>query len=136
MLESQIPSLSRITKHNPRMIEVFLEGLEFYGYHGVPEAERSVGHRYSVDIHMQVDSQAEKTDSVTDTADYGKIGADLTRFGENQQYRTMERLAKEMARHVLDSNPKVTSIRLSIRKVLPPAPIIVQACGVTLELRR
>ena len=118
------------------MIEVFLEGLEFYGYHGVPEAERSVGHRYRVDASMEVDSQAETTDSVTDTADYGKIGADLTRFGENQQYRTMERLAKEMARHVLDSNPKVTSIRLSIRKVLPPAPIIVQACGVTLELRR
>ena len=118
------------------MIEVFLEGVEFYGYHGVPDAERSVGHRYSVDLSMQVDSQAEKTDSVTDTADYGKIGGDLVRFGENQQYRTLERLASEMARHILDSNPKVTSVRLSIRKVLPPSPIIARASGVTLELHR
>ena len=118
------------------MIEVFLDGLEFYGYHGVPDAERSVGHRYSVDVSLDVDSQAETTDSVSDTADYGKIGAELVRFGENQQYRTIERLASEMARLVLDSNPKVTRVRLSIRKLLPPAPIIARAAGVTLELHR
>jgi dihydroneopterin aldolase len=118
------------------MIEVFLQGLEFYGYHGVPEAEREVGHRYKLDVTLQVDSQAEHTDDVADTADYAKIGVDLVRFGENQQYKTLERVAQEMGRLILDSTPKVASVRIRIRKMLPPAPLIAKACGVTLELHR
>ena len=80
------------------MIEIFLQGLEFYGYHGVPDAEREVGHRYRVDLTMQVNSRAEETDDISDSADYAKIGADIVRFGENQQYRTLEKLAHEMGR--------------------------------------
>jgi dihydroneopterin aldolase len=118
------------------MIEVFLEGLEFYGYHGVPEAERAVGHRYSVDLNLEVNSQAENTDNVEDTADYAKIGVDLVRFGENQQYKTLERLAHEMASLVLKDNAIVGSVRITVRKVLPPAPFIAEAAGVTLELNR
>jgi dihydroneopterin aldolase len=118
------------------MIEVFLEALEFYGYHGVPDAERVVGHRYQIDLTMQVDSQAEHTDNVQDTADYGKIGAEMVRVGENQQYRTLEKLAHEMGQSVLAGNPKVSKVRITVRKLLPPMPIIAHASGVTLELHR
>jgi dihydroneopterin aldolase len=118
------------------MIEVFIEGLEFYGYHGVPEAERQVGHRYRIDINLHVDSQAENTDNIEDTADYAKIGVELVRFGENQQYKTLERLAHEMATAVLKSHPKVENVEISVRKMLPPAPFIAESCGVTLELSR
>lgn len=118
------------------MIEVFLEGLEFYGYHGVPEPERLVGHRYRVDVSMDVDSKAEESDEVKDSADYGKIAEELARIGENQQYKTIERLAKEMAQAILIKHPRVMRVRLSVRKLLPPAPIIAHASGVTLELHR
>jgi len=118
------------------MIEVFLHGLEFYGYHGVPDAERVVGHRFKIDLVMQVDSRAEQTDDVNDTADYGKIGADLVRFGENQQYKTLERMAHEMAHLILNLSPPVSHVRLTICKMLPPAPFIAESSGVTLELRR
>ena len=118
------------------MIEIFLEGLEFYGYHGVPEAERQVGHRYKVDLSLLVDSRAEETDNVDDTADYGKIGAALVQFGESNQYKTLEKLGHEMAKQVLDLSPSVNRVRITIRKMLPPAPFIAQASGVTLELRR
>lgn len=118
------------------MIEVFLEALEFYGYHGVPAAEREVGHRYSVDLTIRVESKAEQTDDISDTADYAKIGAELIKFGENQQYKTLERLAYELARLVLESNPIVRSVRITVRKLLPPAPLISKASGVTLELNR
>ena len=118
------------------MIEVSIEGLEFYGYHGVPDAEREVGHRYRVDVAMQVNSRAEETDDVTTTADYGKIGADLVRFGENQQYRTIEKLAHEMAKAILESTPIVQSVRIKVRKMMPPAPFIAESCGVTLDLHR
>jgi dihydroneopterin aldolase len=131
-LQSETLIISRAAS----MIEVFLHGLEFYGYHGVPDAEREVGHRYKLDLLMQVDSQAEQTDDVEDSADYGKIGVDLIRFGENQQYRTMERMAQEMGQLVLDAMPKVASLRITIRKMLPPAPFIAEAAGVTLNIHR
>ncbi len=118
------------------MIEVFLEGLEFYGYHGVPAAEREVGHRYKVDLSLLVDSRAEQSDEVTDSADYGKIGVDLLKFGETNQYKTLEKLSHEMARFVLDSSPRVNTVRITIRKMLPPAPFVAEASGVTLELHR
>lgn len=121
---------------NRTVIEVFIEGLEFYGYHGVPDAERETGHRFKVDLSMMVRSDAEQTDEVRDTADYGKTGIELVRIGEETKYRTLERIAHEMARHVLDSQPLVDAVKISIRKMLPPAPIIAAACGVTLELRR
>lgn len=118
------------------MITVFIEGLEFYGYHGVPEAERSVGHRYRVDVWMEVDSQAEQSDRVEDTADYGRIGLEITRLGENQQHRTIERLAREMGEHVLRNFLQVSEVKITVRKLLPPAPVIAASCGVTLNLKR
>ena len=118
------------------MAEVFLEGLEFYGYHGVPDSEREIGHRYRLDVSMAVDSQAENTDNVSDTVDYGKLGTELVRFGENQQYKTVERLASAMGELVLASSPRVKALRITIRKMYPPAPFIAEACGVTLELTR
>jgi dihydroneopterin aldolase len=118
------------------MIEVFLQSLEFYGYHGVPDAEREVGHRYKVDVRLEVDSQAEFTDDVADTADYAKIGEVLVRLGENQQYKTLERMAHEMASTAIASQPKVQCVSITVRKMLPPAPFIAEASGVTLDLRR
>jgi dihydroneopterin aldolase len=118
------------------MITVFIEGLEFYGFHGVPEAERTVGHRYRVDIFMEVESTAEQTDRVEDTADYGRIGLELTRLGENQQHLTIERLAREMAEHILRNFLQVSEVNITVRKLLPPAPVIAAASGVTLKLKR
>jgi len=118
------------------MIEVFLEGLEFYAYHGVPAAEREIGHRYRVDLTMTVDSKAESTDSIEDTVDYGKVGAWVVRFGENNQWKTLEHMASQIASGVMESNDRIASVLVSVRKMLPPAPFIAEACGVTLELTR
>ena len=118
------------------MIEVFLEGLEFYGFHGVPAAEREVGHRYSVDIHLNVNSQAEHTDNVEDTVDYAKIGVELLDIAENSQYKTLERIAQVMAEQTLKTHSRIDGVQITIRKLLPPAPFVAEASGVTLELRR
>jgi len=35
--------------------EVFLEGLRFYGYHGVNPEERALGQRFVVDVYLAAD---------------------------------------------------------------------------------
>ena len=37
------------------MDRIVVEGIEFHGFHGVPVAERQIGHRYRVDMRLELD---------------------------------------------------------------------------------
>ena len=118
------------------MFVVFVRGLEFYAFHGVPEAERQVGHRYRVDIELRVEGSADETDDVADTVDYGKIAQRVTQLGTAERCRTVERLARKIGEALLDENPALVSIWISVAKPLPPAPVIAEEAGCELELTR
>lgn len=118
------------------MAQVFVFAIEFYGYHGVPEAERTVGHRYIVDAHLYVDERASITDNVDDTVDYGSVGQLIVQVGTTQQVKTVERLARLIAEAILDGYPSVESVTISVCKPNPPMPVIASQAGVTLTLDR
>jgi dihydroneopterin aldolase len=118
------------------MFTVLVRGLEFYGFHGVPDAEQVVGHRYIVDVELEVDGAAELTDDVADTVDYGQVAHGLSLLGVNSQFRTVERLARAMADHLLEAYPRVVELEIEVRKLLPPAPVILEEAGVRLTVRR
>src|ERR1700722_14056543 len=82
---------------NVTVFEVFVKGLEFYGYHGVSPEEQAVGHRYRANITLHVEGKSDETDDIVDTVDYGAV-ADLSlRIASAKQYQTVERLAGVMA---------------------------------------
>lgn len=118
------------------MAQIFVYAIEFYGYHGVPEAERSVGHRYMVDVDLDVDERASVTDDVDDTVDYGGIGQLVVQIGTTERVRTVERLAHLIAEAILAHFPKVNSVTISVFKPHPPMPVIASQAGVTLTLFR
>lgn len=118
------------------MIEVFVEGLEFYAYHGVPDKEREIGHRFVVDFTMNVDSKAESTDKIGDTADYAVAAELVQSVAQAQSCWTIERLANNMAEALLKKFPHVQAVNLTVRKPLPPSPMIAESVGVTIELSR
>jgi 7,8-dihydroneopterin aldolase/epimerase/oxygenase len=117
-------------------MRVFIEGLDLYAYHGVPDEERAIGHRYTIDVQMDVTEQASTTDRVQDTVDYGQIAKEVQQLAESAQFRTLERLAAEIARKVMEGHPTVTWISVSVRKPKPPAPVIAESVGVTHTLSR
>jgi 7,8-dihydroneopterin aldolase/epimerase/oxygenase len=118
------------------MYTVFIRGIDFYGYHGVPAEERHIGHRYRVDLELRVEGKADETDHISDTVDYGLAARLITQIGLDENAHTVERLARRMGERILDEFPTVSSLWISVAKPLPPSPVIADEAGVELELNR
>ena len=118
------------------MTTILLSGVEFYGYHGVSEAERTVGHRFEVDVELEVSERASTTDDVADTVDYGAVAALVVDVGQGPSQRTVERLARLMTDRLLAEFPTVSEVTLEVCKLLPPVPTVAHAAGVRLTVVR
>lgn len=118
------------------MYTIFVRGIEFYGYHGVPAEERHIGHRYRVDLELRVDGTADESDHISETVDYGAVAKLVTEIGIGEGGHTVERLARVMAERVLSEYALVASVWISVAKPLPPSPVIAAEAGVEMELAR
>ena len=118
------------------MYTVFVRGLEFYAHHGVPDEEQVIGHRYSVDIDLEVDGKADETDSVDDTVDYGAVCALVQSVGRREQVRTVERLASLFCDAIFSRFPQVHAVSIRLGKRLPPTDAILDSAGVRLSRQR
>ncbi|HSI72358.1 MAG TPA: dihydroneopterin aldolase [Fimbriimonas sp.] len=118
------------------MYTVFVRGLEVYAYHGVSPEERAVGHRYVVDVEMEVAGDADSTDDVRDTVDYGEIGQLVEFVVRNEQCFTVERLGALVAERLLAKFDAAVDVTVSIEKPMPPMPLVAEAAGVTVNRRK
>jgi 7,8-dihydroneopterin aldolase/epimerase/oxygenase len=116
---------------------IVLQGIQFYGYHGVPDAEQETGHRYEVDLTMELDiSPAAASDDVAQTVDYGAVARDVLTLGATRQFRLIETLAVEIAAQILNTQARVEAVTVRVKKLLPPIPGVVQYAGVEITRRR
>ncbi len=116
---------------------ILIEGLEFYGYHGVPDEEQAIGHRYGVDVRLTVDTRhAAQTDNVKDTTNYSKVARALIEVGTKTQFRLLERLAERMIQEIFANFEQVQAVNLCLRKLMPPMNVIVSAVGVEITRQR
>ena len=118
------------------MYTVFVRGLEVYAYHGVSTEERALGHRYVVDVEMEVAGDADSTDDVRDTVDYGEIGQLVEFVVRNEQCFTVERLATLVADRLLAKFEPAVEVTVTIEKPMPPMPVVAEASGVTINRRK
>jgi dihydroneopterin aldolase len=118
------------------MYTVLLRGLEFYAYHGVPDEERVVGHRYKVDLEMEVEGDTDTTDDIAGTVDYGAAAQLVTSVAQGHRYRTVERLARAIGQQLLKEHVCIEKLTITLTKRLPPAPIMAEEAGVRLVLKR
>jgi len=116
---------------------IVLKGIQFYGYHGVPDAEQETGHRYEVDLLLEVDvTAAAAADDVALTVDYGVVTRAVLEIGTQQRFRLIETLATRFAEHLLASQPRVEALTVSVKKQLPPIPGVVEYAAVEITRRR
>lgn len=117
--------------------QILLHGIQFYGYHGVPDAEQETGHRYAVDLTLELDiSAAAASDDVTQTVDYGAVARDVLTLGATRQFRLIETLAVEIAAQILNTQPRVQVVTARVKKLLPPVPGVVEYAAVEITRRR
>jgi dihydroneopterin aldolase len=111
---------------------VFVKRLEVYAFHGVSDAEQTVGHRYLIDISIEVSGSAPLTDDIDQTVDYAEVATIATEVCRDRHYRTLERLASAIADSLLEL-PAAQALEITISKPLPPMAHIAGEAGITLR---
>jgi dihydroneopterin aldolase len=112
---------------------ILVEGITFYGHHGVEEAERAVGGRYRVDLVLFRDlAAAGKSDRLADTTNYADVVRLVVRLGTTRRFRLLEAFAETLAGEILASTA-VDGATVRVTKLHPPvAELAVGAAAVEL----
>lgn len=113
---------------------ILLQGVQFYGYHGVHEEERRLGQRFLVDVELRLDlSGAASEDNVSAGVDYSRVHALVLEIGTRQQFRLLETLATRIAAAILERFP-IQGVTVRATKPSPPLPGVLT--GVSAEVTR
>ena len=116
------------------MDRILLQGIQFYGYHGVYDEERRLGQRFVVDVECRLDlSRAASEDDVSAAVDYGRVQAVVLEIGTAQQFRLLETLATRIASALLERFP-IRQVTVRATKPAPALPGVV--AGVSAEVTR
>lgn len=118
------------------MYEVFVNGLELIGHHGVTEEERVRGCKLKISVAAQVDGSAHDTDEIGDTLDYGELASLMAEVSDSGGYSTLERLANVFCKEAFQRFPSLQSLDIRIDKLDPPVPFTVDSLGVRLKTAR
>lgn len=110
------------------MTEVFVHGLQFFGFHGVHDYERTNGNDFIVDVNVTCEESASTTDNVADTFDYSRISDIVEAVNTEASYKTLERLATRIGEETFV--PIVSKVTVTLRKLNPPMPGELDSVGV------
>jgi dihydroneopterin aldolase len=66
--------IGTIPKRSVLMDKIYVNGMDFYGYHGVYEEENKLGQRFSADVILEMDTkEAGRTDNLNLTVNYAEV---------------------------------------------------------------
>lgn len=95
---------------------VFLEGLQFYAYHGVNPEERAQGQRFLVDVALAVDLRAAgASDDLSRTINYSAVYKRVRAIVEGPPRQLIEAVAEEIAAALLAEFP-AAAVTVTVRK--------------------
>ena len=101
--------------------KIQLEGLVFYGFHGISPAEQELGQRFVVDLEVQRDLRpAGLSDDPADTINYSRMYRLVKEIMEGPSRKLLENLAESVAQGILE-NFEVATVRVRVKK--PEVPM-------------
>jgi len=104
----------------PQTDRIVLEGMRFYGFHGVNPEERVLGQEYLVDLAVTMDlANAGASDRLEDTISYAHIYRAVRDVMEGEPRNLLEAAAQSIADRVLGEFA-VDSVAVRVKKPHPP----------------
>jgi len=101
------------------MGKVLLEGMEFFGYHGMYPEERVLGNRFLVNLELHTDFEdAMLTDRLEGTVDYAQL------------YQLVK---VRIIQDIRAAFPQVSQIRITLKKHQPAIGGLMDFSGVTIS---
>jgi dihydroneopterin aldolase len=112
---------------------VFINGLVLHAYHGVMPHEAKVGQPFILDLLLDIAlANAAKSDKLADTVSYDAVVSVVARTFTGKRYRLVEAAAGAVADAVLQSFPRIQTVRITVRKPHAPVAAVFTDVGVTL----
>ncbi len=103
-------------------MKIILNEMVFYGYHGVQDAERTLGQRFIVTITLITDDAKDRfINKLEDTVDYTKVYDVIKSIMELDKHLLLENCANKILDTLLERFKLVESATISIKK--PSVPI-------------
>ena len=117
-------------------MDIFIQGLEVYGHHGVIREEMVLGQRLLYDIRLTMeDCRAAVTDDMTDTIDYTEVLDVVVEVATTNSFALLERLAMATAEAIL-KRFSVDEVWVEVTKPHPPVACSLASVGAAVELSR
>lgn len=114
--------------------KIIIQGIVFYGYHGLIPAEQEVGQKFLVDVELYLNlKSASMSDHPAETIDYRKVYELVKKTEQKKKYKLIESLAFDIAQAIL-TNTSALEVLVRVRK--PQVPIAGIVDYVAVEIRR
>jgi len=95
---------------------MFLEGLQFYAYHGVNPEEQALGQRFLVDVALATDLRAAgRSDELARTINYSAVYQRIRAIVEGPPRQLIEAVAEEIAAALL-AEFAAEAVTVTVRK--------------------
>ncbi|KAI8466069.1 MAG: hypothetical protein J3K34DRAFT_434911 [Monoraphidium minutum] len=102
------------------MDAIHLRGLMFHGYHGVFPEENKLGQKFLVDATLLCGgaglARAGRSDELADSVDYAAVYDGVRQIMEGPPFKLLEAAAQAICDRVLAEQPRVTAVRVHVRK--------------------
>jgi 7,8-dihydroneopterin aldolase/epimerase/oxygenase len=119
------------------MDKIFVNQMEFYGYHGVFPEETRLGQRFVVDLTVFVDlKKAGETDELEHSVNYGELFRVCKEIVEGKPFKLVEAVAEKIAEIVLSQFTLVSEVTIKVIKPDPPIPGHYRSVAVEITRRR
>ena len=106
-----------------RLDKIYVNRMEFYGYHGVFPEENRLGQRFIVDLTVTLDlKNAGESDDLDYSVNYGELFQVCQRIVEGKPYKLVEAVAEKIASAVLNEFPLIENVTVKLIKPDPPIP--------------
>mgnify|MGYP003322315802 FL=1 len=99
---------------------IILDGMRFYGYHGVNPEEKAQGQPYIVDLSVDLDLRGPgSSDQLEDTVNYTRLYRAIRAIVEGESRNLLEAVAQAIADRILDEF-SVEAVGVRVKKPSPP----------------
>ncbi len=117
------------------MDKIYLNGMKFYGYHGVFPEENKLGQRFYVDLALETDlSKASNSDDLNYTVNYADAYNSIKSIVEGTPRKLVETVAEEITKKMFQEFEIVDACTVKVTK--PDPPIDGQYDSVAIEMKR
>ncbi|MFD3448333.1 dihydroneopterin aldolase [Microbacteriaceae bacterium 4G12] len=119
------------------MDKIFVEQMEFYGYHGVFPEENVLGQRFKVELTVELDlKKAGETDELEHSVNYGDLYQLCKGIVEGKPYKLIESVAEKIANDILNQYVLIQRCTVKLIKPDPPIPGHYRTVGVEITRDR